>query len=79
MVKQAACAAAMSSSGLVLPSGSPNRDATVMGRSLSAPLCPDARPEPRAMLPVQSISAVRCTAEPVQIQAGGLLAADAVS
>jgi hypothetical protein len=62
MVKQAACAAATSSSGLVLPSGSPNRDATVMGRSLMAPLRPEARPEPRAMLPVQLISAVLCTA-----------------
>jgi hypothetical protein len=62
MVKQAACAAAMNSSGLALPSGSPNRDATVMGRSLRAPLPPEACPEPRAMLPVQSTSAVRCTA-----------------
>jgi hypothetical protein len=62
MVKQAACAAATSSSGLVLPSGSPNRDATVMGRLLMAPLRPEARPEPRAMLPVQLISAVLCTA-----------------
>ena len=35
---------------------------TVMGRSPSAPLPPDACPEPRAMLPVQSTSAVRGTA-----------------
>src|SRR5260370_34031809 len=62
MVKHPACAAAMSSSGLVLPPGSPNREATLIGRSLIAPLHPDVSPEPRAMLPDHWTCAVFCTA-----------------
>src|SRR5260370_2795046 len=62
MVKHPACAAAMSSSGLVLPPGSPNRDAPVMGRSLIAPLLRDVGRDARAMLPDHWTCAVLCTA-----------------
>ncbi len=60
VVKQPPCAAASSSSGLVLPSGLPIRDARVKGSSENAPDEPAvSMPRPRARFPSQSISAVR--------------------
>src|SRR5215218_2702065 len=59
IAKQLAWAAAISSSGLVLPSGRSVRDAHVTGSS-SAPLPVDSAPTPRASVPSQITSAVRC-------------------
>src|SRR5207244_12642623 len=54
IVKQVACAAAISSSGLVFPSGSPKREAAVTGSATNAPLAPDTAPSPSAIVPSQT-------------------------
>jgi hypothetical protein len=53
-VKHVAWAAAISSSGLVLPSGSPKREATVTDNAVNAPLWADNRPAPLAIVPSQT-------------------------
>src|SRR5262245_58882948 len=58
VMKQPAWAAASSSSGLVLPSGSPMRDAIVTGSAVKAPeLAAVIVPEPRATVPSHVASA----------------------
>ena len=58
MAKQLACAAAISSSGLVLPSGRSVRDAQVTGTS-NAPLAASSAPVPLASVPRHTTSASR--------------------
>src|SRR6185437_2638232 len=59
IAKQLACAAAISSSGLVLPSGRSVRDAQVTGSCSSAPLALESVPWPVAKAPSQTTSASR--------------------
>ena len=58
--KHDACAAAISSSGLVLPSERSVRDAQVTGRSPVAPLVKLRVPAPWARSPSHVVLAVRC-------------------
>ena len=51
VTKQVACAAASSSSGLVFPSGSPTREAIVVGGANDPELTPVTTPAPRAVVP----------------------------
>src|SRR5690348_16689218 len=59
IAKQVAWAAAISSSGLVLPSERSVREANVTGRSPTAPLPTWTRPDPCVRLPSQTTSARR--------------------
>jgi hypothetical protein len=59
IVRQAPCAAASSSSGLVLPSACPIRVGSENGRSLNAPVSPLIVPPPRATFPSQTMCALR--------------------
>src|SRR4029450_1515717 len=58
IVKQPACAAAISSSGLVA-GASPNRDENEYGVSLRTPLCDEMVPFPSFSVPDQTAEAVR--------------------
>lgn len=60
MVKHVACAAAMSSSGLVFPAGASVRAAQVTGRTASAPLPELTLPLPPASDPSHVTFAVLC-------------------
>ena len=59
IVKQPPCAAASSSSGLVLPSGCSTRDARLYGSPVNAPVPAEIAPAPRARFPSQTTSATR--------------------
>src|SRR3954454_20268926 len=59
IVRQPACAAASSSSGLVFPSTLPTRVGSENGSSLKAPVSAEIRPCPRATFPSQLTSAER--------------------
>ena len=59
VTKQVAWAAARSSSGLVLPAGTSTREAIVVGSSNEPVLAARTTPDPRAVVPSQSISASR--------------------
>jgi hypothetical protein len=59
IVKQPACAAAISSSGLV-PFPSPNRALNEYGVSRSVPLCTDTVPLPSCVVPCQRADPLRC-------------------
>ena len=59
VTKHAACAAASSSSGLVFPSGSPTRDAIVVGSANAPELAARTMPSPRETVPSQTMSASR--------------------
>ena len=58
-MRQPPCAAASSSSGLVLPPGSPTREAREKGSRANAPLSASSVPAPRARFPSQPTCAVR--------------------